>query len=276
MGWQEIDIAGLVDVHIHSAPDIRPRWGDDLDIARDAEGAGMGAILLKSHWTLTADRATVVQRMVKGTRVFGGLALNRSVGWLNPRAVEVALALGAKQIWMPTFDAIRPGEARRPEPVIHDGTGRILPEVYEIMDLVREADVILGTGHLAVAESILLVRAAHERGLRKILVTHPEARFIDMPVETQIEIRGEGVFFERCYNDVMATDGPGVPIERVAEAIRRVGIEHTVLSSDYGQAAHPAPSVGMKQYLAALLDQGFAWAELQQMAGAAPGYLIGV
>jgi len=276
MKWQEVSIEGLVDVHIHSAPDIAARWGDDLDIARDAEAAGMGGILIKSHWTLTADRAAVVQRMVEGTRVFGGLALNRSVGWLNPRAVEVALQLGAKQIWMPTFDAVRPGQPRRPEPIIHDGTGRILPEVFAILDLVREADVILGTGHLAVPESVLLVRAARERGLKKILVTHPEATFIDMPVDTQLEIRGEGVYFERCYNDVMSTHGPGIPIERIADGIRQVGIESTVLSTDYGQAAHPAPSTGMCQYLAALHEQGFSWDALRRMAGATPAYLVGL
>ena len=27
MKWQEVSIEGLVDVHIHSAPDIAARWG---------------------------------------------------------------------------------------------------------------------------------------------------------------------------------------------------------------------------------------------------------
>ena len=147
----------------------------------------MRAILIKSHWTLTADRAAIAEKVVGGIRVFGGLALNTTVGWLNPRAVEVALQMGAAQIWMPTLDLAGPGGYRRPGPIILHKDGTVRPEVFEILDLIRDADAILGSGHLAVSETIKLVLLARERGVRKILVTHPEAHFIEMPIAVQQE-----------------------------------------------------------------------------------------
>lgn len=275
---ETIDLAGLIDLHIHTAPDIRPRYGDDLDIARAAAQAGMRAILIKSHWTLTADRAAIARKAVGGGMcVVGGLALNSTVGWLNPRAVEVALALGAAQIWMPTLDLAGPGRSRWSGPVIYDGEGRVRPEIYEILDLVRGAGAILGTGHLPVAETVALVRLARERGLRKILVTHPEARFINMSVETQQEISGEGVYFERCFNDATPLGGEGgITLEEIARQIRCVGVDSTVLSTDYGQVGHPAPTEGLRDYLAGLSQCGFTWPELRRMAGDTPAYLLGL
>ena len=276
MTQHPVDLTGLIDLHVHTAPDTRPRFGDDIEITRAAAEAGLRAILIKSHWTLTADRATIAERVVGGIRVFGGLALNASVGWLNPQAVAVALQMGARQIWMPTLDLAGPSGFRSKEPMVCDDEGSIRPVIHEIVDMVRQADAILGTGHLPVAETVALVRLARERGLRKIVVTHPEASFIGMPVATQKEINGEGVYFERCYNDVTPLEGPAVTLAEIAAQIRQVGIDHTVLSSDYGQAEHPAPTEGLRDFLAGLLDQGFPWSDLERMAGNNPAYLLGL
>src|SRR5260221_9657367 len=102
----DIDLTGTIDLHLHTAPDVRPRKLDDLEAARQAASRGMRAILLKSHVTLTADRAALAEQAVPGVRVFGGLALNAPAGGLNPAAVEMALAMGAAQIWMPTESAV--------------------------------------------------------------------------------------------------------------------------------------------------------------------------
>jgi hypothetical protein len=59
---------------------------------------GMRAILIKNHFTLTSDRAQVASDEI-GFPVFGGIALNHSVGGLNLHAVEAALKLGAKIVW---------------------------------------------------------------------------------------------------------------------------------------------------------------------------------
>lgn len=37
--------------------------------------------------------------------MFGGITLNRQVGGINPYAVESALKLGGKVVWLPTQSA---------------------------------------------------------------------------------------------------------------------------------------------------------------------------
>lgn len=273
----EIDLSGLIDMHIHAAPDVRPRYADDVDLVKAAAKGGMRAVLLKSHVTLTADRASIAEKVVGGIRAFGGLALNTQVGGFNPAAVEAALQVGAKQIWMPTMDAAshhryegKPGGL-----TIFTDEGRIRPEVQEIIELVRAAEVILGTGHLAIEETLALVRLARQRGVRKIVVTHPEARFIRMPVEAQMEMAGEGVFFERCYIHDMARPDADAGAE-IAAQIRRVGIDSTVLATDFGQVHNPAPVDGMRAYLEALNAQGFTNQELRRMASENPAHLLGL
>lgn len=273
----EIGLTGLIDLHVHTAPDNIPRYGDDLEIARLARDAGLGGVLIKSHWTLTADRATIAGNAVGGVRVFGGLALNATVGGLNPRAVEVALELGAREIWLPTHDAAHAVRLRgeRGGIAVLGQDGRPLCELWDIVDLVRDAGAILGTGHLSPEESVAVVRLARERGLGKVLVTHPEAAFIDMPVAVQEELRDQGAFFERCYLSTLPEHAGQAGLERIAAQIRRVGVASTVLSTDLGQAGNPSPPEGLRRYLAGLLEEGFTWQELRRMAADTPADLLG-
>src|SRR6185436_18571078 len=166
MQLTEVDLTGVIDLHIHTAPDVSPRKMDDVEAARQAAARGMRAILLKSHATLTAGRAELVERMVPGIHMFGGLALNDAVGGLNPSAVEAALRLGAVEIWMPTLSARGdPRPYRATGLSVLDGDG-LVPVIEEILRLIAEHDAILGTGHLSPAEIMLFVPAAREAGVR--------------------------------------------------------------------------------------------------------------
>jgi hypothetical protein len=274
----EVDLVGLCDMHIHSAPDVQARYADDIQTARQAREAGLRAILLKSHVTLTADRAAIAGQVVGGIHVFGGLALNDTVGGLNPAAVEAALKMGAKEIWMPTRSAAhaRSQEGKAGGISLLDETGGLRPEVHTIIDLIIQGDAILGTGHISPLESVILVRSAWRAGLRKILVTHPEAAFIRMPPAAQSEIAMQGVFFERCYVDTTPLMGSAVSVAEIGRAIRNAEVSSTVLSTDFGQAANPAPVEGMRAYLAALSSEGFTRAEIRRMAGENPAYLLGL
>ena len=272
----EINLEGVIDLHVHTAPDVRPRRLDDLALAREAAAAGMRAILLKSHHTLTADRATIVDGLVEGVRVFGGLVLNDAVGGLNPAAVEAALALGAKEIWMPTQSA---ANHRRATGVpdggisILDEEGELRPVVSEILSLIALHDVILGTGHRSVQETQRLVPAARAAGVRRILITHPELPIVNMPIAVQQALAGPGVFFERC---LVATVFPGstATLSSIAAAIRQVGPQATVLATDFGQPENPSPVEGMRRYIAGLMDLGFSQGEIDCMTRINPAWLL--
>src|SRR5438093_12932568 len=98
-------LEGAYDTHVHSDPDVLPRKFDDIELVRRGKEAGMGGFVLKSHYICTADRATLIRRTFPGINVYGGIALNNSVGGLNPVAVDIAGRLGNKVVWLPTVDS---------------------------------------------------------------------------------------------------------------------------------------------------------------------------
>jgi len=259
-------IPGCIDPHVHAGPDLRPRKLTALELARLAASKGLAAIVLKNHYTSTVPLAATVTEAVPGIRVFGGLVLNEWVGGLNPAAAEVALKMGAAEIWLPTWSAEnerayrgRPGTGLK----VIDDHGTLRQEVREIIRLVAAADRILGTGHLAPREILAVAREAQAAGLRKLLVTHPEIEFIRLPVTTQRELAAQGIRFERCYARwppfVFDWDG-------LAREIREVGVDSTILASDLGQAENPDPVQGFAQMLEELSQRGFTARELDIMA----------
>lgn len=270
------NLSGVIDLHIHTHPDVRPRLLDDIQAAEAAKSAGMRAILIKSHVVLTADRAMIAEKVVGGISVFGGLALNHEVGGFNRDAVEAAIQLGAKVVWMPTLSARNMSRWTGNEGglSIFDKEGAILPVVREILDRINQANIALGTGHLAIEESVALVRLAKSMGLRKIIITHPESSLIRMPVETQQELSGPGVFFERCFLDTIPVMNPGTTIEEIGSRIRVTGADSTFLSTDLGQHLNPPPVEGMSVYLASLNELGFSVEEITQMTTRIPAYLM--
>ena len=275
---QTIDLHGLIDMHIHTAPDVRPRLLTDVGAAHEAADAGMRAVALKSHVTCTPDRAAIAQEIVPGVRVLGSLTLNQPVGGLNPAAAEAALSLGASIIWMPTISAhnhiVYHGG---PPPGIRllGADGELQPSLFDVFELVKGHDAVLATGHISVEEICALVPAAREAGVRKVVVTHPEMPWVDVPVGIQEELRDLGAYFERCYASTLPGIGD-VPLARVISDIRQVGIESTLLATDCGAAGIPAPVAGMRKYLAALLADGFSERDLRLMAGETPAGLLGL
>ena len=273
-----IDLTGVIDMHIHTAPDVRPRYCDDIQAAQEAKDAGMQAILLKSHITITADRAAIAEKVVQGIRVFGGIVLNSQVGGLNPAAVEAALKMGAKEIWMPTSDAMN-------EKMINGLEGgisifaedkKIKPEVHEILDLIHSKDSILATAHLSVEEIIALVEKACAMGLRKILITHPDSPLIRMPISTQIQLAEKGVYFERCFVDTTPLMKCFTSIREIASVIRKVGINSTILTTDFGVASLPPPVQGMKQFIYGLTQENMSKDEIQVMVKDNPANMLGL
>ena len=266
-------LKGAIDLHFHAGPDVQERKLTYLEAASRAQEAGMKAILIKSHVTITADIASLIQPLVKDTLVFGGLALNYPVGGLNPAAVETALKLGAKQIWMPTLDAANQyrHEKKRGGITVTGRKGKLKKEVIEILKILSKRDIILSTGHLSQRESILLVREAKKRGIEKILITHPDHLLIQMSVEVQRDLAREGFFFDRCFPTERTSP---LTMEEMAKRIREVGVTTTVLTSDFGQPENPFPVEGLRSYIQHLIQLGFSDEEIDHMVRINPQRLL--
>src|ERR1017187_8067571 len=86
--FSQTRLDGVIDIHVHSSPDSTPRSIDAIDLARLAKARGMRGMVLKNHYESTAALAYIVRKEVPGIEIFGGIDLNRSVGGLNPAAVE--------------------------------------------------------------------------------------------------------------------------------------------------------------------------------------------
>ncbi len=262
-------LAGVIDVHVHAAPDVVARSLDGVEAARQAEAAGLRAIVLKNHYEPTASWAYFAAKAVPGIEVFGGIALNRAVGGVNPAAVSrMARVIGGrgKIVWMPTFDA---GAV----PVSRDG--RLLPEVLEVLDLIRKHDLVLATGHSTPAENRLLIREARQRGIERIIVTHAMLAPIHMSVEQMQEAGAQGAFIEFVYNGLIGASKERTP-EQYADAIRRIGPEHCIMATDLGQAANPLPVDGMKAFIEAMQKQGLTGAQIRRMTIDNPARLLGL
>lgn len=271
-------LEGAIDLHVHSAPDLDPRRFTDIELATEAKKAGMGAILLKSHLGSTVERAALVASVVRGMDVFGGLTLNYSVGGLNPAAVDVALRLGARQIWMPTRSAAnhRRHEGMTGGICIIDDAGNLIPAAREIVDTATAANCPIGTGHLSPQEVFALAQYGDSCEIPpKFLLTHPEWHVTYYSVNAQRRLAEFGTFtFERCF--VSTTHRCGfVPIAAIATAISEVGIGTTILSTDLGQPDTPPPVEGLRRYGAELRALGFSASDLHRMMHITPRAFLG-
>ncbi len=252
----------------------------------------MAAIVLKSHHMLTADRAQIAQALFPDLRIFGGLALNLpACGGLNPEAVKVAIRMGARIIWLPTFSAanhIKKTKTRisgnlgvmsqgfKPQPVhVVADDGVVKPELVEILKLIAEANIILATGHLSVPEIKAVVDAAVAAGVRKILVNHPELWLIGMSIEDQRELAAKGAMMEVCIRSVTAPGHREASPKSIAEQIRGLGAAHVVMATDYGQVDSPPAPEGMRWYIAQMLECGISPADIEVMMKANPSRLLG-
>ena len=279
-------LLGAIDTHVHSAPDTIPRRQDDFELARSAAEAGMRAIVLKSHHFSTAPRAELARRCVPDVDVIGGLVLNAaSCGGLNPEAVQATFAVGGRIIWLPTISAenhldhVRRGTASveirtltsnaGPVPIV-DTRRRMLPALDAVLDVIAAHDGVLATGHISPAETVMVVERALARGITHIVVTHPELALVGMSIDTQRQLAASGVFFERCYLNVLN----GMPPAEMLSQIRSVGVETTILATDLGQAANPPAVVGMRAYHDVLFEVGMTDAEWYIMTTRNPAELL--
>ena len=284
-GVAPVSIEGVVDLHVHSAPDSGPRSIGSLQLARIARDAGMRALLLKNHYAPTAGLAFVVERAVPGIRVFGGIALNASTG-INPVAVEhMARTTGGhgKVVWMPTFDSEHYHRVLSPNPnrIPVSSDGELLPGVLHVLDVMAEHRLTLATGHSSPEESLLLIREAKQRGIDRILVTHPLSPPVGMSVAMQRRAAELGAMLEYPVGTALESNPQweGTAEEKFqayVDAIREIGPESVVISSDLGQSMNPIHTDGLAVFLAKLLAAGFSQADVDRMARTNPAWLLGL
>jgi hypothetical protein len=275
------------DVHVHIAPDVMKRRITDLELAKRYRDLGLAGFVIKSHYVPTAERAAVVRAAVPEVDAVGAITLNASVGGMNPVAVEILARGGGQFVWLPTVDSQNQKSclAEEPEgatppmwaqlqddlraagiaspsiPVVADAGG-ITPEAGQVLDVIAKHDLTLATGHLHGDESHDIVAEAQRRGVRRIVITHPEFTSQRIPVEHQRKLVESGALLERCYTTPLTGK---VAWDTWFDAIRGAGPENSVVSTDLGQPFNPPVEDGLPLVAELLLKEGFTEDEVRRM-----------
>jgi hypothetical protein len=267
---------------------------DDLEMARRVIAAGMKGYALKSHYFCTSERAQIVRTLYPACNAIGTITLNSSVGGINPMAVEMAGRSGARIVWFPTVDSEHeqahlasspagklPYWAKIQQQMKAEGVvsptinildkGKLKREAVDVLDVIARFRMILATSHLSKAETFALVKAARERKVERVVITHVDFPSTFYSVEEQRELVGLGAFVEHCYT----TPASGKVIwDVVIGQIREIGPERVVLSTDLGQAAGVFPDEGLDLFARKLLENGFSEADVRTMMARNPASLI--
>ena len=283
--------AGVIDMHVHSHPDVFGRNMDDIDVAQLAKARGMRGILLKNHVAETASRAALVMKVVPGIEVWGGVVLNKAVGGINPDAVEwMHRTYGGrgKVVWLPTFESDKHVKTlSKPDArglVVAPG-GQVTPEMEAILKIVARENLLLATGHVHPEEIIAVVRRGRELGVKNFLVTHGLTNVPGLTMAQAKQVVDMGAVIEVCFLQFRA--GPNAPLaflthwtqvnaKHVAQAVKTLGAQGLVISSDLGQSGNMTHPDGIEVAIGEMKKEGVTDADIDIMMRKNPARLLGL
>lgn len=292
---------GVIDIHVHVADISVPAY-DEVKLAEDARAANYGGLYIMANAQDNSQHLHTIRKLVPGIGLWGGPILNLYSGGLNPFAVEAGLIFGAKEVKFSNFHTrhqfkFLPG---RPSTRVHkprvfekapkvtqeraitilDEDGKLVPEVYEILDLIAEADIIVGTGHLSLKEIYVLVEEARKTGVKKILVTHPHFDVTRVPIEDQVKLAGMGAVMEICFEQCQPYRGeygfPPTDPAKMDETIRKVGVDKCVMATDVGELHVPHPIETMRTFIRTMKFFDITDQQIDVMTKDNPARLLGV
>ncbi|MDR0490556.1 MAG: DUF6282 family protein [Oscillospiraceae bacterium] len=291
-------LQGAIDMHAHGYPQFTlnmPPRVDNYEWAQAAANAGMAGFVIKSHIWPTANEAYLLGRIVNDVKIFGSVTLNYTVGGISPLAVQIAAESGAKVIFMPTWcskndvgkgmhyaDRMRPyvtviDEAMEGKTglTVFDDNGTLLPEVTEIIGICKLYGLVLASGHLSIAESLALCKAACNAGV-KFVLNHPlSTPLIAASLDQMKEIADSGGYIENCFIGCMPMHERMNP-RKIVEVIEYVGAQRCTMATDAIEAWNPPPPEVLRMYIATMLALGVSDEAVYEMTHTNPAYLLGM
>ncbi|OLE39662.1 MAG: hypothetical protein AUG00_01285 [Candidatus Rokubacteria bacterium 13_1_20CM_2_70_7] len=282
-------IEGLIDFHVHTAPDVFGRAVDDEESAQLYAARKLEAVVLKSHTALTADRAWLLRKHVPGMKAFGGIALNGAAGGINTEAVQWMWRMQGgygRIVWFPTFDADNHVKHFKDAPEgikVVGADGKVLPAVREVLKVCAQQKLVVCTGHASPAEALAIVEAARDAGCDRLVVTHAEFDVVNMTVEQMKKAASMGAKLEICAMGPLM--GPQahlawmrhwrqVTYKESAGHIKAIGAENFLLSTDLGQTGNPSQPDGYAMLVTGLIGEGVSREQIRAMGREVAGKLL--
>jgi hypothetical protein len=240
----------------------------------------MRAIALKHHYDETAGLAYLARKLYPGIEVFGGVAMNLTIGGLNPRAIEYMTQITGgfgKFVFMPTNDSeaqVKYGKQPRPFVKVSEN-GELVAEARAVIGAVAKYDLILGSGNISAEETLMVFREGQRQGVKHMIATHGMAAPTFLTIEQAKEAAKLGAFIEIVGGNLAGKDAQ-MKIDRFAEQIRGIGPASIIMASDLGQKANALPPEGFAVFIDAMRKKGFTDQELDVMTRKNPATLLGL
>ena len=290
------DLTDAIDVHAHA------RGGDEEDplhAAQEATRAGMKALLYKSispgrPWEVARRLQDEVDRWaeregLRPVKCLSAWVIGIPLGPIDFAEIKAAVEGGIQGLWMPpvtsAWSIFRLGgrgkwwdrtrgydepvapvsweEARKVGVYVLDDHGRLLPAIRDTVRLVADHGVALSFGHLSPQEMEALAEEMVAVGYRRAFIDHPFSEVFDFDVPRMKRWAAAGVRFALTWDELSPL--LGVDPQDMLAAIRAIGPEHFMLSSDAGIPILP-PTVESYRLLAALLRAyGMTEPEMRQL-----------
>jgi hypothetical protein len=293
---QRIDalLKGAVDPHVHSGPSIASRGVDHVELIRQASAAGFAAVVTKDHDYSGVMTAELIKKYFPElkTKIYSSIVLNNVVGGFNPFAVEHTAAMGGKIVWLPTLAAenhlrwqatanwTHPASTEKMRPAtgipVLNGDKSVRDDVKEVLDVVARNDMVLASGHLHVSETWLIFEEAQRRGVKRLVLTHPED-IVDASMNDVKGIAAMGAFVEHSL--CMFLEGckfKSCESEDLKKQIDAAGVEQTILCSDLGQTGTFSPLEGFRRGIKLCMDLGYDDDQIRKMVSTNTARALGI
>ncbi len=137
-------------------------------------------------------------------------------GWTGPIPWEKALTLGHYNL---------------------DETGKLKPEVRDIVRICADKGTALFFGHATHKEIYKLAEEVEKVGLKRAVIDHPFSPFLNVSPKQMNELSRAGILFNFTWDELSPLIG--VDPQIMYNAIRSVGPAHFTLSSDAGEPLFP-------------------------------------
>lgn len=284
-------LEGSIDLHAHIFPQVfleEPGRVRDHEWAELALKAGMRGFVMKSHLWPTMAQANLINQVYKDFNAIGSIVLNSNVGGISPFAAESATRLGAKIIWMPTYTSkndIKKGAyskqiqaAYKQSPPknnlsIFDKDGEITEDVNGVLEIARDANVAIATGHLSADEGVALAKRANKIGLKKFIFTHPILSIIGATDEQLLEVSNLGYFIEFTWISAFPM-WQGLDPKLIAKTAKKIGPHRCLMTTDAQLDWNPPPPEMLRMFIASMLRIGLKSKEIRLMVQENPSRLV--
>ena len=286
----------VIDMHVHIGPELLRRKYSAEALAAEARREGFG-VVMKNHFIPTTAQVSQLRRPDDKVALVGSVALNFGCGGVDDHGVRAALS-GWKTdvtaadpnperfvVWMPTLcceahlrcygrrDISEAWGIKREYTRFYaEGTGYTfepadtakMAAMRRALEVIRDHDLVLATGHLDRKETQEVVKLAYEMGIRRIIMTHPLFQSTELDPATMKRMWEQYSAYSELAFVNLAMDH--LTYEQYLAVIEAVGPMGVILSTDVGQIFSPTVGDALREFFTEFRARGVKEDDIVQMS----------